>query len=770
MPLGLRCLARTGAVFLCLLFAAVTGVDGTAAAAAAQSPTGAATGSGTGSVTGVVVDAGSGTPLERARVSLDGVKGKRTLSNAQGRFLLADLPAGRGVLEVSLIGYALVRRDVDIPAGGTLDLTLPLAEGTGTYTEDVEVTGATAQREVGVANQITIGSADIEELRSTLTEDPMRAVQTLAGVGGSDDYRSDFSIRAAPFDHLSVTLDGIPSSLLVHTVRQARDTGSLAMLNSDVLDGASVLFGSYPQRYGNRTGSQVDFRMREGSRARRQVRVAVSAIAASGVAEGPIGRARRGSWLITARKSYIDWLIHRIDPDTTGTFGFVDTQAKAVYDLTPRHTITGTMVAGRSRWDEGENGGGLNFLDVGLNRTVMSAVALRSSVGRSAVVTQQFYGVFNAFRNLTPSTQPLTVGSERDLSYRATTVVPGPRGSTFEGGVHLQWLAGALDEYRYVGNGQQVSGGGREHRTRQGAYLSTRLQPHRALTISPGIRVDHFGTSDETLASPWLTLELGLPGRFLVAGGGGLYRQAPDLLQAANPFGDSVRAERARHLDLGVGQEVGAWRWLASVFDRDEDDMLFFENQEDRLIDGRPSGPVGPPLYTNALDGRVRGVEVTLSHRVPNGLTGWIGYAYADSNYTHRFTGETWPSDVEQRHSLTAYGSYRVSDRTSVSARFRAATNVPIVGYYRQLGDLVALGDERNRLRLSDYVRLDLRANRTFDVRHGRMTLFVEVLNATGRRNQRALEQPFFDRNGIVPESTEELLPLVPSAGLRIEF
>jgi hypothetical protein len=745
--------ARVGAALLVCLLAA--------GHAAAQSAT--------GSIAGLVVDA-AGAPLERARVSLDGHKGRRTLSNAQGRFVLADLPAGRGVLEVSLIGYALVRRDVDVPAGGTLELTLPLAEGTGTYTEDVEVTGAIARRETGVASQITIGSADIEELRSTLTEDPMRAVQTLAGVGGSDDYRSDFSIRAAPFDHLSVTLDGIPSSLLVHTVRQARDTGSLAMLNSDILEGASVLFGSYPQRYGNRTGSQVDFRMREGSRARRQYRVAVSAIAASAVAEGPIGSARRGSWLVTGRKSYIDWLIHRIDPETTGTFGFVDSQAKVVYDLTPRHTVTGTLVAGRSKWDEGEGGGGLNFLAVGLNRTVMTAVTLRSSVGKRAIVTQQIYGVFNRFRNLTPSSQPLTTGSERDASYRATTVVPGPRGSTIEAGLHLQWLGGSLDEYRYLGGGQRVSGGGSERRTRQGAYLSTRWQPHPALTISPGVRVDRFGTSDETLASPWINAELGLPGRFLVAAGGGLYRQAPDLIQAANPFGDPVRAERARHLDVGIGQEIGIWRWQATVFDRDEDDRLFFENQEDRLINGFPSGPVGPPIWANALDGRVRGVEVTVGRRTPNGLSGWIGYAYADSSYTHRITGETWPSDVEQRHSLTTYGSYRVSDRTSVSARFRAATNVPIVGYYRQLGDQVALGDERNRLRLSDYVRLDLRANRTFDVRHGRATLFVEVLNATGRRNQRALQQPFFDRNGIVPEPTENLLPLVPSAGLRFEF
>jgi hypothetical protein len=105
-----------------------------------------------------------------------------------------------------------------------------------------------------------------------------------------------------------------------------------------------------------------------------------------------------------------------------------------------------------------------------------------------------------------------------------------------------------------------------------------------------------------------------------------------------------------------------------------------------------------------------------------------------------------------------------------VSARFRAASNVPIVGYYRRLGELVALGDERNRVRLSDYVRLDLRVNRTFDVKHGRATLFVEVLNATGRRNQRALEQPFVLPSGIVPEPTEDLLPIVPSAGVRFEF
>ena len=294
--------------------------------------------------------------------------------------MLADQPSGPGVLEVSLVGFTLVRRDVVVPAARTLDLTIPLAEGTGTYAEAVEVSATPVVRESGVPSQITVGSAEIEELRSTVADDPLRAVQSLAGVGGSNDYRSDFSIRAAPFDHLSVTLDGIPSSLLVHTVRHAQDTGSLAMVNSDILEGATILFGSYPQRFGNRTGSQVDFRTREGSRAKPQFRVAVSAIAASAVAEGPIGHARRGSWLVTGRQSYIDWVIHRIDRASKETFGFIDAQAKGVYDLSPRHTLTATLVAGRSRYEEHSGSSFLNGLEVGLNRSVLTGMTLRSAM------------------------------------------------------------------------------------------------------------------------------------------------------------------------------------------------------------------------------------------------------------------------------------------------------------------------------------------------------------------------------------------------------
>src|SRR5262249_31586922 len=132
---------------------------------------------------------------------------------------------------------------------------------------------------------------DLQALRGVLTNDPLRAVQMLPAVAAGDDYRSDFAIRGAGLGQMTFTFEGIATPFLLHSVQQVHDSGSVAMVNGDVLDDIVVANGSYPQRYGNRLGAAIDFRMREGSRERPQSHVAVSAIDASAVVEGPIGTA-----------------------------------------------------------------------------------------------------------------------------------------------------------------------------------------------------------------------------------------------------------------------------------------------------------------------------------------------------------------------------------------------------------------------------------------------------------------------------------------------
>jgi hypothetical protein len=147
-------------------------------------------------------------------------------------------------------------------------------------------------------------------------------------------------------------VDGFATPYLVHTVRGVEDrgpTGSVAMINSDVLEDVTLSNGGYAQRYGGHTGAEVDFRLREGSRERRIFHVAVSGTNASAVAEGPIGTRRRGAWLISARQSYLDLIVHHLTSHSI-SFDFADAQARVAYDLTSRQRIDVTALAGHSRF------------------------------------------------------------------------------------------------------------------------------------------------------------------------------------------------------------------------------------------------------------------------------------------------------------------------------------------------------------------------------------------------------------------------------------
>jgi hypothetical protein len=65
----------------------------------------------------------------------------------------------------------------------------------------------------------------------------------LPGVTTGDDFHSEFAVRS-PFGNMNFTFDGIQTSFLLHRAARA-DGGSIAMVNGDILDGITLLNGSY---------------------------------------------------------------------------------------------------------------------------------------------------------------------------------------------------------------------------------------------------------------------------------------------------------------------------------------------------------------------------------------------------------------------------------------------------------------------------------------------------------------------------------------------
>jgi hypothetical protein len=173
-------------------------------------------------VKGRVVESVTGGPLKQVFVAIEST-GLAARTNEDGVFVLTNVAPGRHVLFVSVVGYALVRREIDVTTAG-LEVTVALSEGTGAYAEAVTVSADRFSPEPAVAAQQFLGSADLQNLRGVLADDPLRAVQVLPGVAAGDDLRSEFTVRGSGFAHVNMIVDGFHAPHILHTVRAVEDS------------------------------------------------------------------------------------------------------------------------------------------------------------------------------------------------------------------------------------------------------------------------------------------------------------------------------------------------------------------------------------------------------------------------------------------------------------------------------------------------------------------------------------------------------------------
>jgi hypothetical protein len=731
-----------------------------------------------GAISGIVTDKRTGQPLPGVTIAVQGLS-LSTTTGSDGRFQLANVPAEPQFLFVSLVGYGLARPAVNVEPEKDTEVTIALADGVGTFSEEITVlTDRFRAVEPAAPTQQMLTNADFQDLRGVLADDPQRAVQSLPGVATGDDFRSEFSVRGSEFRHIGLSIDDIPVGWLVHSARGLQDTGSISILNGDIIEAGTLFAGPYAQRYPGRLGAWLAYELREGSRTRTEGHLSVSGTATSLAMNGPIGGAQRGSWIVSARQSYLQWLIDKLDPEGNAAFGFTDVAAKLVYDVTSSQQLQFFTLAGRASLKESEEQPGPNSLSTGINRTAVAALGWRSAF-RSTVLTQRLSFRGADFKNTGRFEQALGDGRETQLAYSADVDFNLGRGFSWRNGGRIERsnATETLRQFAFAAAPGVVqarsTNAAASSAWLSNAYTGFTWENERGAAADFGAGVTGSSETGSKPISAWLLGAYPLSGSFLLRAGASLARQFPETAQIARQEGFRFTAlgpERALSMDAGIEHRLSpSLRWQLTLYSRNERDVLRLAGSEPRLEGGAIVRPGQNPLWRNALEGVSRGVEVVLQRRSPTGLSGWIGYSYGRAKYTDVSTGERFWADFDQRHSLNVYGQYRASAKTSLSGKLRVGSNFPLQGYFTHSGGTLTLAATKNEVRLPVYSRLDFRINHSFTYARRRLTLFCEVLNVLGHSNIGPSDGTV-RTNGTVSSYTEKLLPFLPSAGFVFDF
>lgn len=360
----------------------------------------------------------------------------------------------------------------------------------------------------------------------------------------------------------------------------------------------------------------------------------VSLTDAAIVLEGPIGGRRNASWLVSVRKSYLDQLLRRLDPENDFGFGFSDLQTKVVYDVNSRHQLQVAVAAGRSRLDRVPDNLDIDDVKDGRNATAVGVVTWRYMTSPRLVITQKFASGANTFRNTTRNDVEVDRGKLTEAVYRVDwSYAPGAR-TTFEGGAQAT-RSTSMQLERVFTRSQlfEVREHFDERAHSESAYAQDRFTIGRA-GVTAGARMDHWSRTGDTAASPWAQAAVPLAAGLIVKAGAGIYRQPPAVFQLSGFQGSSDLAlERAYQVDGSIeGPLASSAKWQVTGYDREDRDFVRVDS-EFRVSQGTLVLPSLSARYRNMLDGHSRGVDLQVQRRAQNGLSGWLAYSLSYTRY-----------------------------------------------------------------------------------------------------------------------------------------
>lgn len=710
--------------------------------------------SSTGAIKGKVIVSDGLYPLIGVNIAVKD-KNRGTTSDTDGNFEIAKLPIGSYTLVYSYIGYeTFTQTDIIVRPARITFVEAKMIESSLKMDDVVVSAGYFNKIE---AQPVSIVNFSAEEIRRSpgAAGDVSRILFGLPSLAKINDQKNSLIVRGGSPIENAFFVDNIEIPNINHYGTQGSSEGPIGVINIDFLKDVNFHSGGFGVNYGDRLSSVMEMTFREGNREQFDFQLDASFQALGGQVEGPINNGK-GSYLFSARRSYLDWIFSSTQingPVPT----YSDYHTKVVYDLSDNLKLSILDITSIDKSNQsyeegvkfednyfgGYNGGKNTF---GIN--------LQNIWGKSGYsnfsVSHNYFDMHNTVNEVRTQDKVYSNKSiEQEFAIRNLNHFKVSNNTQLQFGFDLKYATNKYDHHYYPFvdaqgyTSHELVVNQKFNGAKAGLFASVNWNPFHDLTITTGLRADYFDYNRKTNISPRVNIAYYVTDvTQLYVSGGMFYQTLPFILLSQSESFKELKNPLAYHSIIGVSHLLTQdTRLTLEVYSKDYRDCPINPNQpEEFVMDQAAENPVflNNSRLVNTGKAYSRGVELMIQKKMASDFYGMVSASYFRSRYLDGTS--TWRNRVyDNKFTFSAEGGYKPNDEWDFSLRWIYAGGAPYSPFDINASEAVFKGIvDKNKMysdRLPDYHSLNVRVDKRFNFYSSNIVLYISVWNVYGREN-----------------------------------
>ncbi|QKZ15580.1 TonB-dependent receptor [Spirosoma sp. KUDC1026] len=781
---------------------------------------------GRNTISGYVREVGSQEALIGVNVYIPGTS-TGTTTNTYGFYSLT-LPARDSVrLAFSFVGYNTRQATVALQKNASLNISLQ----PGQQLAEVNVAGQATDEKVSETaqmSQIDIPITQIKKIPAFLGEkDVLKVLQLMPGVQKGSEGQTGIYVRGGGPDQNLIILD----DAIVYNANHL--FGFFSVFNGDAIKSIELTKGGFPARFGGRLSSVIELNMKDGNREKLHGEGGIGLISSRLMLEGPLTKNRRGSFVVSGRRTYLDAITAPIiraqsNGETQAGYYFYDLNVKANYDLGPKDKVYLSGYFGRDRFYAREQSAGTD-VSLGWGNAT-------STFRWNHLFSQKLFSnlslIFSDYKLQISSDQPSTqVNAADQFSLRYSSGIrdfslkydldfyPTPQHSIRTGvqTIYHRFTPSAVvlqnaSDAEFTSTVEAIDA------VESGVYVEDNWRPSDRWRINGGVRLSHFQQKNAGYLRPEPRLSMGytLRPNLSVKASYALMNQYVHLLSNTGiglptdlwvPTTGRVLPQQSQQVAAGIAKDfAGAGALTKGLtltvegYYKTMRNIINYREGASFLLISDPTSTRPVSWEDNVTTGRgwSYGAEVLLQKKVGR-LSGWLGYtlSWTQWQFAELNGGRPYFPRYDRRHDISLVGIYELSKGITLSSTWVYGTGQALtvpVGLYdtyqpggtpfstssglvqrllqrnRQVQDY---GTEKNSFRAEAYHRMDLSLQFHKQKKRHERTWEISVYNLYNRRNPFFYQLESVNQTGQAPRTAlyrYSVFPIVPSISYNFTF